>query len=78
MTVGSPPAIEARSMEQFAPSLYPGLKTASGVRRLGGYGSGGFAGAARATLNRGSELGPLLAHTHTRNLSNERCSCEEG
>lgn len=38
VTVGSPPAIEARSIEQFAPSLYPGLKTASGARRMVGYG----------------------------------------
>ena len=38
VTVGSPPAIEARSIDQFAPSLYPGLKTASGARRMVGYG----------------------------------------
>ena len=50
--------VEARraSAAKNAPSSDPRLKTTSGVRRLGGYGPGGFVGAARATLIQGSGL----------------------
>ena len=53
-----PPTVEARraSAAKNAPSLDPRLKTTSGVRRLGGYGPGDLAGAARVTLIRGSGL----------------------
>lgn len=56
--VGEPPMVEARraTAVKNAPSYDPRLKTASGVRRLGGYGPGDTAGAARATLIRGSGL----------------------
>ena len=74
VTVGEPPMVEARraTAVKNAPSLDPRLKTASGVRRLGGYGSGGFAGAARATLNRGSELVNDAAPSCTRSLLIQR------